>query len=237
MSYFHFRFPTTKAPKVSDDSVRKQVASRLGLENDGDQVNFSPSSLLASMGGRLGIVEAVLPTVLFISVFSFTSDGFAAVIAAASSAAVFLIIRLITRGMLTQVLVGGAGVAVAAFLALRDGGQTQDYFLIGFYTNAAYAAVLLISILIRQPLLGVAVALLTGNKDWKKQPGLRYRFYLVTTIWVAFFSLRLAVQLPLYFAGAIEPLATARLVMGAPLYALLLVVSWLILKAVFLQKR
>lgn len=226
-----------KAPKVSDDNVRKQVAGRLGLENDGDQVNFSPSSLLASMGGRLGIVEAVLPTVLFISVLSLTSDGFAAVIAAASSAVVFLIIRLITRGMLTQVLVGGAGVAVAAFLALRDGGQTQDYFLIGFYTNAAYASVLLVSILIRQPLLGVAVALLTGNKDWKTRPGLKYRFYLVTTLWVAFFSLRLAVQLPLYFAGAVEALATARLVMGAPLYALLLVVSWLILKAVFLQKR
>lgn len=237
MSYCHCRYLKMKAPKVSDDNVRKQVAGRLGLENDGDQVNFSPSSLLASMGGRLGIVEAVLPTVLFISVLSFTSDGFAAVIAAASSAVVFLIIRLITRGMLTQVLVGGAGVAVAAFLALRDGGQTQDYFLIGFYTNAAYASVLLVSILIRQPLLGVAVALLTGNKDWKTQPGLKYRFYLVTTLWVAFFSLRLAVQLPLYFAGAVEALATARLVMGAPLYALLLVVSWLILKAVFLQKR
>jgi len=222
---------------VSDDSVRKQVASRLGLENDGDQVNFSPSSLLASMGGRLGIVEAVLPTVLFITVFSFTSNGFAAVISAASSSVVFLLIRLITRGMLTQVLVGGAGVAVAAFLALREGGQTQDYFLIGFYTNAAYAAVLLVSVLVRQPLIGVAVALLTGNKDWKKRPGLHYRFYLVTILWVGFFSLRLAVQLPLYFAGAIEALATARLVMGAPMYALLLVVSWLILKAVFLQKR
>lgn len=222
---------------MSDDSVRKQVASRLGLENDGDQVNFSPSSLLASMGGRLGIVEAVLPTVLFITVFSFTSNGFAAVISAASASVVFLLIRLITRGMLTQVLVGGAGVAVAAFLALREGGQTQDYFLIGFYTNAAYAAVLLVSVLVRQPLIGVAVALLTGNKDWKKRPGLRYRFYLVTVLWVGFFSLRLAVQLPLYFAGAIEALATARLVMGAPMYALLLVVSWLILKAVFLQKR
>lgn len=222
---------------MSDDSVRKQVASRLGLENDGDQVNFSPSSLLASMGGRLGIVEAVLPTVLFITVFSFTSNGFAAVISAASASVVFLLIRLITRGMLTQVLVGGAGVAVAAFLALREGGQTQDYFLIGFYTNAAYAAVLLVSVLVRQPLIGVAVALLTGNKDWKKRPGLRYRFYLVTILWVGFFSLRLAVQLPLYFAGAIEALATARLVMGAPMYALLLVVSWLILKAVFLQKR
>lgn len=222
---------------MSDDSVRKQVASRLGLENDGDQVNFSPSSLLASMGGWLGIVEAVLPTVLFITVFSFTSNGFAAVISAASASVVFLLIRLITRGMLTQVLVGGAGVAVAAFLALREGGQTQDYFLIGFYTNAAYAAVLLVSVLVRQPLIGVAVALLTGNKDWKKRPGLRYRFYLVTILWVGFFSLRLAVQLPLYFAGAIEALATARLVMGAPMYALLLVVSWLILKAVFLQKR
>ena len=222
---------------MSDDNIRKQVAGRLGLDDDGQEISFSPSSLLASMGGRLGIVEAVLPTILFISVFSFTYDGLAAVIAAASSSVVFLLIRLFTRGMLTQVVVGGAGVAIAAFLALREGGQTQDYFLIGFYTNAAYASVLLLSILIRQPLLGVAVALLTGNKDWKRRPSLKYRFYLVTALWVGFFSLRLAVQLPLYFAGAVEALATARLVMGAPLYALLLVASWLILKAVFLQKR
>lgn len=222
---------------MSDDSVRKQVAGRLGLESEGDQVSFSPSSLLASMGGRLGILEAILPTVLFIAVFGFTSDGFSAVIAAASAAVVFLVIRLITKGMLTQVLVGALGVGIAAFLALREGGQTEDYFLIGFYTNAAYGSVLLISLLVRQPLIGVAVALLTGNKDWKTKPGLRYRFYLVTALWIGFFSLRLAVQLPLYFAGAIEALATARLVMGAPMYALLLVVSWLILKAVFLQKR
>ena len=222
---------------MSDDSVRKQVAGRLGLESEGDQVSFSPSSLLASMGGRLGILEAILPTVLFIAVFGFTSDGFSAVIAAASAAVVFLVIRLVTKGMLTQVLVGALGVGIAAFMALREGGQTEDYFLIGFYTNAAYGSVLLISLLVRQPLIGVAVALLTGNKDWKTKPGLRYRFYLVTALWIGFFSLRLAVQLPLYFAGAIEALATARLVMGAPMYALLLVVSWLILKAVFLQKR
>ena len=222
---------------MSDDSVRKQVASRLGLNSDGDQVSFSPSSLLSSMGGRLGIVEAVLPTILFISVFTFTQEGLPAVVAAASASVVFLIVRLVTKGMLSQVLVGGLGVAIAAFLALREGGQTEDYFLLGFYTNAAYGSVLLISILIRQPLIGVAVALLTGNKDWKKVPSISYRFYLVTTLWVIFFSLRLLVQLPLYFAGAIEALATARLVMGAPMYALLLVASWLILKAVFLQKR
>jgi len=222
---------------VSDDSVRKQVASRLGLNSDGDKVSFSPSSLLSSMGGRLGIVEAVLPTILFISVFTFTQEGLPAVVAAASASVVFLIVRLVTKGMLSQVLVGGLGVAIAAFLALREGGQTEDYFLLGFYTNAAYGSVLLISILIRQPLIGVAVALLTGNKEWKKVPSISYRFYLVTTLWVIFFSLRLLVQLPLYFAGAIEALATARLVMGAPMYALLLVASWLILKAVFLQKR
>ncbi len=222
---------------MSDDSVRKQVASRLGLNSDGDQVSFSPSSLLSSMGGRLGIVEAVLPTILFISVFTFTQEGLPAVVAAASASVVFLIVRLVTKGMLSQVLVGGLGVAIAAFLALREGGQTEDYFLLGFYTNAAYGSVLLISILIRQPLIGVAVALLTGNKEWKKVPSISYRFYLVTTLWVIFFSLRLLVQLPLYFAGAIEALATARLVMGAPMYALLLVASWLILKAVFLQKR
>jgi uncharacterized membrane protein len=55
----------------------------------------------------------------------------------------------------------------------------------------------------------------------------------LTIVWVAMFAARLAVQAPLYYAGNLELLATFKLVMGLPLYAPLLVLSWLVVRAVF----
>jgi hypothetical protein len=52
---------------------------------------------------------------------------------------------------------------------------------------------------------------------------------------VGLFGLRLGVQVPLYLAGeeAVQALATAKLVMGIPLYGLTLWLTWLLLRSVY----
>ena len=47
------------------------------------------------------------------------------------------------------------------------------------------------------------------------------------------FAARLAVQMPLYFAEQPQLLGTAKLVMGLPLYAATLWVTWLLVRAVY----
>ena len=56
---------------------------------------------------------------------------------------------------------------------------------------------------------------------------------LVTWLWAGFFALRLGVQVPLYFANLPEWQAVSKLVMGVPLYAVMLWVSWLMVRAVY----
>jgi hypothetical protein len=56
---------------------------------------------------------------------------------------------------------------------------------------------------------------------------------LLTVVWLGLFVGRLVVQLPFYFAGNVEALGATRLIMGVPLYALLLVFSWLVVRAVY----
>ncbi len=51
-----------------------------------------------------------------------------------------------------------------------------------------------------------------------------------TWLWVAMFGLRLAVQVPLYLGASVGWLGTARLVMGVPLWALTLWVTWLLVR-------
>ena len=63
---------------------------------------------------------------------------------------------------------------------------------------------------------------------WRKDPLALKQYTIATWIWVAMFALRLGVQGPLYLAGSeyIAALGTARLVMGVPLFALVLWFTW-----------
>lgn len=215
---------------MSDQS--ENLAGRLGLEKSEAGYNLSKQSLLASVGGVLGIAESILPALSFSIAFAITRVAVVSVVIAASLSAGFIVTRLIQRKNLTQAAVGAAAVAFAAFLALRDGGNAVDYFLPGFFTNAAYGSVFLISILIRRPLMGYAAQLLFGLQDWRKNKTLFRKLQFVTAMWFGFFGLRLLIQVPLYLADQVEMLATSRIIMGAPAYAGLLALTWILLRRI-----
>ena len=213
-------------------SNQENVAKRLGLSKEGDELALTSQSLLASIGGVLGILEAVLPATAFSITYAFTRSALAAVIAAVGLSIVFIAIRLVQRKSLMQALVGLLAVGLAAFLALRDGGQAADYFVPGFITNASYGSVLLLSVLLGRPILGYAGQFLFGLDNWRQNKSLKRKFQVITLIWVAFFALRLMVQLPLYWANLVEQLAMARAVMGAPMYAGLLALTWVLMRRI-----
>jgi hypothetical protein len=223
---------------MSDDKVRASAAKRLGISSTDGTLSLDGKSLLEGMGGKLGITETILPSLLFGASFALTGEAIIAVSLAGGTSALFILYRLITRKSASSALIGAIAVGFAAWLALREGGEAVDYFVPGFITNAVYGSVLLISILVRWPIIGVLVEILRGNAtSWRKDRKKLTIYSLVTAMWVGFFSLRLAVQVPLFLAGSVELLATARVAMGPPLYALVILVTWLILRATVLRTR
>jgi hypothetical protein len=223
---------------MSDDKVRASAAKRLGISSTDGTLSLDGKSLLEGMGGKLGITETILPSLLFGASFALTGEAIIAVSLAGGTSALFILYRLITRKSASSALIGAIAVGFAAWLALREGGEAVDYFVPGFITNAVYGSVLLISILVRWPIIGVLVEILRGNAtSWRKDRKKLTIYSLVTSMWVGFFSLRLAVQVPLFLAGSVELLATARVAMGPPLYALVILVTWLILRATVLRTR
>ena len=223
---------------MSDDQLRASAAKRLGVNSSDGNLSLDGKSLLEGMGGKLGIAETIVPSVLFGMSFALTGQAIIAVSLAGGTSALFILYRLITRKSASSALIGAIAVGFAAWLALREGGEAVDYFVPGFITNAVYGSVLLISILVRWPIIGVLVEILRGNTStWRKDRKKLTIYSLVTAMWVGFFSLRLLVQVPLYLAGSAELLATARVAMGPPLYALVILVTWLILRATVLRTR
>lgn len=184
--------------------------------------------LLAAAGGVRGIAESVLPGLVFLVVFTLTRDLTAALIGSVAVAVVFLVARLIQRTPLTQALAGIVGVALSAFLAMKTG-KAENYYAVGFYTNGAYIAAMIVSIAVRWPVLGLLFGYARNEGvRWREQPE-RLRAYRVATwILVGVMAARLAVQLPLYYAGQVDALGAMRLIMGVPLYAFGLWVAWLV---------
>jgi hypothetical protein len=205
---------------------------KLGIREVDGVTTLDRESLLNSVGGWLGIVQSSLPAALFVVVFAASKNTVAAVVTALSVALGFVLWQLFKRKPVTQAIAGALGIGLSAFLTLRDGGHPADYFVQGFFTNIAYGSVLLISILVRWPLIGFLVGLLRGEAiHWRKNQKVLRRADLATGLFVGLFGARLAVQLPLYFANEIEALGIARVAMGVPLYALCIWLSWLLLRS------
>lgn len=208
----------------------RNIAKKLGVTRAENGPTISRQSLLDAIGGPLGIAESIIPAFAFSVSFAVSKSALVSVSVASVLALAFIAIRLIKRQPITQAVAGALAIALAAYLALRDGGNAQDYFIPGFITNAAYGSVLLLSVLVRFPIMGFVAQLLFGLENWRKNKIVFRRAQLVTLVWVGFFALRLAVQLPLYYSGQVELLAASKVVLGAPAYAGLLVLTWVLLK-------
>jgi Protein of unknown function (DUF3159) len=183
------------------------------------------TDLLEALGGPQGIADSSLPALAFVIAYTVGGNDLTLAIWVAVGMGVLMTaVRLVRRETLQFALAGFAGVALSAFIADRTG-RAEDFFLPGLLLNAGYATAYLISILIRWPLLGVLLAPILGEgKTWRKDPE-RMRLYTrASWIWVGVFALRLAVQLPLYFADALLALGIAKTIMGLPIF---LIAGWL----------
>lgn len=218
--------------------ARKAAAAKLGLHDQDGKINLTKQSMLGAVGGWFGIAEAIIPSTVFVTLIAITKDTFVSVVAAASLSLVFLIRQIVTKKPITQALVGAAGIAISAFLPLREGGHAADYFIQGFITNAIYLTALTISVVVRWPAIGILVGLFIGDgTKWRKDRAQLRRFTVATLVWIGLFSGRLLVQVPLYFAQQTELLGIFRLAMGTPLYALCIWFTWLLIRGIIAARR
>ncbi|NQX27530.1 DUF3159 domain-containing protein [Microbacteriaceae bacterium VKM Ac-2854] len=227
--------PGQKQPDASSplgDAIA-EAAKKAGLGSVKDGRPFDGRALLATMGGVRGIVEAVLPGLLFVIAFTIGLELPVALGISVGVAVIFTVIRLLTKTPVTQALGGLIGVVASAALSLWTG-RGQDNFLLGLWLNLGYGAAFLVSVLVRWPLIGVAVGFLMGEGTAWRGDKRKFRVLTVLSLcWAALFILRLAIQYPLYLAGDVALLGTFKLVLGIPLYAPLLVLTVLTVRSLY----
>lgn len=203
-------------------------------------------SLASSVGGVRGVLEALAPGIVFVVVYLITFELTPTLVASLGVALLAVLVRLVQRTPVTQAFSGVAGVLIGVLWAWRSG-DARDFFAFGLWTNGAYLVACLISVAVRWPLVGIVVEALragfgtaqtttenpfAGFSRWRLDRALVRRYQIATGVWATLFAARLAVQLPLYLdeENSIGWLGTARLVMGVPLWALTMWLTWVLVR-------
>lgn len=237
--------PGAPAPEAAEPTASQLIGAALG--SAARRAGLDPAAeastghvVWRAMGGWRGIAESVLPGLTFIVAWTLTYDpetGEAnlplALGLSVGLAVVFTVIRLIQRSPVAAALGGLIATGAAAALALFTG-RGQDNFLWGFATNAVYGTAFLVSAVIGWSLIGLAAGFLMGEGTaWRKDKRKRRVFFWLAITWAALFAARLIVQLPLYFSGDVAALGAVKLIMGLPLFAPLVAVTWLAVRALY----
>lgn len=192
------------------------------------------AALLGSLGGVRGIIETVVPTLIFLVLHLLFNNLLLSTLIPVGVALLFVLVRFATKAPVQSAVTGVVILGVTAGLAIVTG-KAENNFVPGILLNAAFLVAMLISLVARFPLIGVFVSLLLGEKaeGWRESRAQYRALALATGVWAAMFALRLVVEVPLYLASNAAALAVAKLVLGLPLYAIVLIVTWLIIRSVF----
>lgn len=243
--------PAGPGPAEADDPTAADAlgaalgdaARRAGLDPNAEAT--TGHVVWKAMGGWRGVLESVLPSLTFLVTYTLTQELVISLVLSVGMAVIFTAVRLIAKSPPAAAIGGLVATVAAALLALWTG-RAEDNFLWGFITNGAYGSAFLISALVGWPLIGLAAGFLMGEGTaWRRDRRKKRTFTWLSVAWAALFALRLAVQLPIYFAAAAaelgspeqvaltSALATTKLIMGLPLFAPMVAVTWLAVRALY----
>lgn len=199
-----------------------------------------------ALGGRRGMVEAAVPTIIFTVVWLTTKELRYALTASIAVALVALAVRLVQRSTVQFVLnalfgigIGWLFITISASRGGSEDDQALAYFLPGIIYNTGYTVVLALTCLIGWPLVGFMVGSVTGDPTaWHQDKQIVRLCSQLTWLLAIPCLLRVVVQAPIWFAAkagsmdadsAVAALGVLKIAMGWPLQlAALAAMAWVL---------
>lgn len=216
-----------------------EVADRDGVPRDDSPLADEPGlkqifaeqfSFEKAVGGPREMIEAVVPMTLFSVVYGLHATMLTALVAALVPSVVFVLWRLLARQPLTHAISGLVGIAIGAGLALWTG-RAENFILPSLVKNSVQAVLFGVSAMTPWPILGFVIGMMRGEGfDWANRPDRVRAYQKASAVWAGMFVLRLMVQVPLWLAHAAAALGLANVVLGLPLFAAVLWLTWAIVR-------
>jgi hypothetical protein len=202
----------------------------------GDRVKSSvltqrSQSLFAAMGGWRTVAEIFASRVLFLIAYLLTGQVLVSALVAVGGVVVFAVVRVWADRKYWQPAAALVMVGVSALLA-GSTGQGINFYLPDIVRNVGAAVVLLVSMLVRWPVIGLLVGPARGEGvSWRRDRVRRRRYQVCTAVFLAKFSVAPLVMAPFYLTGHVVGLGIAATLLGTPAIAVCVYFCWRILRA------
>lgn len=121
---------STDKPAATTDPSTSGAPEGADPQTDADAKAVTEAALFEAFGGVRGMVETVVPGLLFVTIFTINKDLHVSAIAALAVSLLLVAVRLIRRDTVKHAFSGVFGVAFGVVFAMMTG-NAKDFYLPG----------------------------------------------------------------------------------------------------------
>ncbi|MGC5345325.1 DUF3159 domain-containing protein [Streptomyces sp. AM 4-1-1] len=195
-----------------------------------DQKAVTEAALFEAFGGVRGMVETVLPGLLFVTIFTINKNLHHSAIAALALSVVLVVVRLVRRDTVKHAFSGVFGVAFGVAFAMMTG-DAKNFYLPGMLYTLGLALAYIVTTIAGVPLIGLILGpVFKENLSWRtRNPGRRRAYAKASWAWGLILLAKCAVLFPLYWWADTTQLGWVLVALKIPPFLLAVYLTWVFL--------
>ncbi|MFG3104254.1 DUF3159 domain-containing protein [Streptomyces sp. NPDC048182] len=195
-----------------------------------DSRAVTEAALFEAFGGVRGMVETVLPGLLFVTIYTINSDLHMSAIAAVAVSVVLLVVRLAKKDTVKHAFSGVFGVVFGVVFAMMSG-NAKNFYLPGMLYTLGLAVAYIVTTLAGVPLMGLILGpVFKENLSWRtRNPGRKRAYAKASWAWGLILLAKCAVLFPLYWWADTEQLGWVLVILKIPPFLLAVWLTWVFL--------
>ncbi|MEU6590362.1 DUF3159 domain-containing protein [Streptomyces sp. NPDC046881] len=188
------------------------------------------AALFEAFGGVRGMVETVLPGLLFVTIFTVDKDLHLSAIAALAVSLVLVVVRLAMKDTVKHAFSGVFGVVFGVVFAMFTG-NAKDFYLPGMLYTLGMALAYIVTTLAGVPLIGLILGpIFKENLSWRtRNPGRKKAYAKASWAWGLILLAKCAILFPLYWWADTAQLGWVLVTLKIPPFLLAVWLTWVFL--------
>ncbi|MGP8298586.1 DUF3159 domain-containing protein [Streptomyces inhibens] len=201
-----------------------------GTDGGADGRQVTEAALFEAFGGVRGMVETVLPGLLFVTIFTINKDLHISAIAALAVSLVLAAVRLVRKDTVKHAFSGVFGVAFGVVFAMMTG-NAKDFYLPGMLYTLGLAVAYIVTTLAGVPLIGLILGpVFKENLSWRtRNPGRKKAYAKASWAWGLILLAKCAILFPLYWWADTTQLGWVLIALKIPPFLLAVYLTWVFL--------
>ncbi|MEU3148736.1 MULTISPECIES: DUF3159 domain-containing protein [unclassified Streptomyces] len=188
------------------------------------------AALFEAFGGVRGMVETVLPGLLFVSIYTINKNLHMAAIAALAVSLAMVVVRLARKDTVKHAFSGVFGVGFGVVFAMMTG-NAKDFYLPGMLYTTGLALAYIITAIAGVPLIGLMLGpIFRENLSWRtRNPGRKKAYTKASWAWGLILLGKSAILFPLYWWADTTQLGWVLVALKIPPFLLAVYLTWVFL--------